>query len=70
MKKTSKAPIGADSGLKPRHFGGKLKDPTLCEHQWKEREIWHQVLKNEGKTIWKCPKCDSITNTYAWHEPE
>jgi len=70
MKKIPKAPIGAKSGHKPKHFGGNLQDPAICEHDWNEREVWHQVLKNEGKTIWKCPKCDSITNTYAWHKPE
>lgn len=70
MKRKPNSLFGANSSLKPRFFGGKLKDPTLCEHNWTEREVWHQVLKSEGKTIWKCPKCGSITNTYAWHKPE
>jgi ribosomal protein L37AE/L43A len=70
MKRKPFLPFGEKEGHKPRHFGGKLKDPALCTHEWNEREIWHQVLKSEGKTIWKCPKCGSITNTYAWHKPE
>jgi hypothetical protein len=70
MKRKPNALFGASSSLKPRFFGGNLKDPALCEHNWAEREVWHQVLKSEGKTIWKCPKCGSITNTYAWHKPE
>jgi hypothetical protein len=70
MKRKPILPFGAKEGHKPRHFGGNMKDPASCNHEWVEREIWHQVLKSEGKTIWKCPKCDSITNTYSWHKPE
>ena len=70
MKRKPSAPFGASSSLKPRFIGSNLTDSNLCEHNWAEREVWHQVLKSEGKTIWKCPKCGSITNTYAWHKPE
>jgi hypothetical protein len=70
MKRKPILPFGVKEGNKPQHFGGNLKDPALCDHDWNEREIWHQVLKSEGKTIWKCPKCGSITNTYSWHKPD
>lgn len=51
----------------PPRFG--VTDPATCEHEWAEREQWHQTMLAEGKTIWVCRHCDTMTNTYSWQKP-